>query len=82
MLLVSVCHFTLDARSNRLWHKEKDYRDKNQQAQNKQTLEKHSDQLFFPKGGDRNAKKAEKHKDKTQGKTKYKSPRRINNIAT
>ena len=38
---------------------------------------------LFPKGGNRNAKKTEQHKNKmTHGKTYNKSPRRINHKAT
>ena len=38
---------------------------------------------LFPKRGNRNAKRTEKHKNKMiQGKTQNKSPRRINNKAT
>ena len=45
------------------WHKEEEERDTNQHTQNKQK------QTLFPKRGDRNAEKTEKHKDKTQGMT-------------
>ena len=31
------------------WHQEEEERDTNQHAQNKQTHEKHTDQLSFPK---------------------------------
>ena len=38
---------------------------------------------LFPKGGNRNAKRTDKHKNKmTQGNTKNKSPHRINHKAT
>ena len=38
---------------------------------------------LFPKQGNRNAKRTEKHKNKiTQGKTSNESPRRMNNKAT
>ena len=54
--------------------------DKSKQAQTEQTYEKYS---LFPKRGNRNTKRTEKHKNKmTHGKTYNKSPRRINHRAT
>ena len=48
-------------------HQEEEETDKSKQAQIKQTYEKH---FLFPKRGNRNAKRTEKHKNKmTQGKT-------------
>ena len=48
-------------------HQEEEESDKSKQAQIEQTYEKHS---LFPKRGNRNAKRTEKHKNKmTQGKT-------------
>ena len=37
---------------------------------------------FFPKQGDQNSKRTEKHIDKEQGKTKYEAPRSVNYRAT
>ena len=55
--------------------------DKSKQAQTEQTYEKISS--FFPKRGNHNTKRTEKHKNKmTHGKTYNKSPRRINHKAT
>ena len=59
---------------------EEEETDKSKQAQTEQTYEKHS---LFPKRGNRNNKRTEKHKNKmTHGKTYNKSPRRINHKAT
>ena len=61
-------------------HQEEEETDKSKQAQIDQTYEKHKD--LFPKRGNRNAKRTEKHKNKmAQGKTYNKSPRRINHKA-
>ena len=37
---------------------------------------------LFPKQGDQNAKRTEKHIDKEQGKTKHEAPRSVNYRAT
>ena len=37
---------------------------------------------LFPKQGDQNAKRSEKHIDKEQGKTKHEAPRSVNYRAT
>ena len=60
---------------------EEEETDKSKQAQTEQTYEKISS--LFPKRGNRNTKRTEKHKNKmTHGKTYNKSPRRINHKAT
>ena len=56
--------------------------DKSKQAQTEQTKSTKISSLF-PKRGNRNTKRTEKHKNKmTHGKTYNKSPRRINHKAT
>ena len=61
---------------------EEEETDKSKQAQTEQTYEKQISSLF-PKRGNRNTKRTEKHKNKmTHGKTYNKSPRRINHKAT
>ena len=47
---------------------------------NKQMHYKHKD--LFPKQGDQNAKRTEKHIDKEQGKTKHEAPRSVTYTAT
>ena len=45
--------------------------------------DKHKDQLYlFPKEGDQNAKRTEKHIDKKQDKTKHEALRSVNYRAT
>ena len=63
---------------------EEEETDKSKQAQAEQTYEKHYKiSSLFPKRGNRNTKRTEKHKNKmTHGKTYNKSPRRINHKAT
>ena len=57
---------------------EEEETDKSKQAQTKQTISS-----LFPKRGNRNTKRIEKHKNKlTHGKTYNKSPRRTNHKAT
>ena len=61
---------------------EEEETDKSKQAQTEQTYENKISSLF-PKWGNRNTKRTEKHKNKmTLGKTYNKSPRRINHKAT
>ena len=48
------------------WHQEEEERDTNHHEQNRQTHEKHIEQLsLFHRRGDRKAKRTEEHKDKT-----------------
>ena len=62
---------------------EEEETDKSKQAQTEQTYEKHKISFLFPKRGNRNTKRTEKHRNKmTHGKTYNKSPRRINHKAT
>ena len=57
--------------------------DKIKQAQIEQRTKSTKTSSVFPKRGNRNAKRTEKHKNKiTQGKKENKSPRRINHKAT
>ena len=49
------------------WHQEEEDRITNQHTEIKQTHEKHTDQLFLPKRGDRNAKKTEKTQGQNAG---------------
>ena len=57
---------------------------------NKQMHDKHKDSSLFPKQGDQNAKRTEKHIDKEQDKTEQEAPRSVkyrgkqneNNIGT
>ena len=57
---------------------------------NKQMRDKHKDSSLFPKQGDQNAKRTEKHIDKEQDKTEQEAPRSVkyrgtqneNNIGT
>ena len=58
---------------------EEEETDKSKQAQTEQTYENTKISSLFPKRGNRNTKRTEKHKNKmTHGKTYNKSPRRIN----
>ena len=62
---------------------EEEETDKSKQAQTEQTYENSKISSLFPKRGNRNTKRTEKHKNKmTHGKTYNKSPRRINHKAT
>ena len=63
-------------------HQEEEETDKSKQAQIDQTNESTKISSLFPKRGNRNAKRTEKHKKKmAQGKAYNKSPRRINHKA-
>ena len=63
--------------------KEEEETDKSKQAQTEQTYEKHKISSLFPKRGNRDTKRTEKHKNKkTHGKTYNKSPCTINHKAT
>ena len=63
---------------------EEEETDKSKQAQTEQTYDKNTKiSSLFPKRGNRNTKRTEKHKNKmTHGKTYNKSPRRINHKTT
>ena len=62
---------------------EEEETDKSKQAQIEQTYENTKISYLFPKRGNRNTKRTEKHKNKmTHGKTYNKSPRRLNHKAT
>ena len=62
---------------------EEEETDKSKQAQTEQTYESTKISSLFPKRGNRNTKRTEKHKNRmTHGKTYNKSPRRINHKAT
>ena len=64
-------------------HQEKEETDKSNQAQIEQRTKNTKISPLFPKRGNRNAKRTEKHNNKiTQGKTLNKSPRRKNCKAT
>ena len=60
-------------------HQEEEETDKIKQAQIEQTYENTKISSLFPKRGNRNAKKTEKHKNKM---TQNKPPHRINHKAT
>ena len=63
--------------------KEEEETDKSKQAQIEQMYEKTKISSLFPKRGNRNTKRTEKHKNKmTHGITYNKPPRRINHKAT
>ena len=63
-------------------HQEEEETDKSKQTQIDQTYENTKISSLFPKRGNRNNKRTEKHKIKmAQGKTYNKSPRRINHKA-
>ena len=62
---------------------EEEEADKSKQAQTEQTYESTKISSLFPKRGNRNTKRTEKHKNNmTHGKTYNKSLRRINHKAT
>ena len=62
---------------------EEEETDKSKLAQTEKTYQKHKISSLFPKRGNRNTKRTEKHKNKmTHGKTYNKSPCRINHKAT
>ena len=62
---------------------EEEETDKSKQAQTEQTYESTKTSSLFPKRGNCNTKRTEKHKNKmTHGKSYKKSPRRINHKAT
>ena len=62
---------------------EEEETDKSKQAQTEQRTKSTKISSLFPKQGNRNTKRTEKHKNKmTHGKTYNKSPRRINHKAT
>ena len=62
---------------------EEEETDKSKQAQTEKRTKSTKISSLFPKRGNRNTKRTEKHKNKmTHGKTYNKSPRRINHKAT
>ena len=62
---------------------EEEETDKSKQAQTEQTYKRTKISSLFPKRGNRNTKRTEKHKNKmTHGKTYNKSPHRINHKET
>ena len=64
-------------------HQEEEETDKFKQAQTNKRTKSTKISSLFPKRGNRNTKRTEKHKNKmTHGKTYNKSPRRMNHKAT